>query len=241
MRMPSAAGRILLVEDDAEIAELLAATLTENGFTVTTVGCGPDMDRLLDAEPIDLIVLDVMLPGEDGFSICRRLRAQGPVPIIMVTALGQDIDRVVGLELGADDYVTKPFSSRELLARIRALLRRADLTAQSRTDAARLRFLGWRIDRRSRTVLDPDGTRVTMTTAEFDLLVAFCQHPGRVLTREELLGLTHGRVAGTVERSIDVHVSRLRQKIEPDPRDPVVIKTVRLGGYLFTPLVAAEP
>jgi two-component system OmpR family response regulator len=237
MSMPSAAGRILLVEDDAEIAELLAITLIENGFTVTTVGCAHDMDRLLCADSVDLIVLDVMLPGEDGFSICRRLRAQGPIPIIMVTALGQDIDRVVGLELGADDYVTKPFSSRELLARIRALLRRSGLTAQSRTNASLLRFAGWCVDRRGRTVLDPDGTRVTMTTAEFDLLVAFCQHAGRVLTREELLGLTHGRVAGTVERSIDVHVSRLRQKIEPDPRNPVLIKTVRLGGYVFTPLV----
>ncbi|HTV68308.1 MAG TPA: response regulator transcription factor [Rhizobiaceae bacterium] len=226
-------ARILFVEDDATIAQLLTEILEENGFVTASVTCAEEMDLRLAQEDVDLVVLDVLLPGEDGFSICRRLRAVSPVPIIMLTALGEDVDRIIGLEIGADDYVTKPFNSRELVARIRALLRRTR-APMARNLLVKLGFAGWRLYPAERQLVSPDGARVTMTSAEFDLLLAFCQNPCRVLSREQLLDLTHGGLAGPIERSIDVHVSRIRQKIEADPRDPTLIKTVRLGGYVFT-------
>jgi two-component system OmpR family response regulator len=195
------------------------------------------MEPVLARGDIDLMVLDVMLPGEDGYSICRRLRANSAIPIIMLTALGEDVNRIVGLELGADDYVTKPFNSRELVARIRALLRRSYGTTGSRRRPRALRFAGWLIDPIARQLRNPEGVQVAMTSAEFDLLLAFCWNPGHVLSRERLLELTHCGSAGPIERSIDVHVSRVRQKIEPDPHDPSLIKTVRLAGYIFTPAV----
>jgi two-component system OmpR family response regulator len=229
---------ILLVEDDAEISRMLTIALAESGFTTSAATCAAEMDRRLARGGIDLVVLDVMLPGEDGFTICRRLRASSSIPIIMLTALGESVDRIVGLEIGADDYVTKPFNSRELIARIRALLRRTNSTAHPSVNRLRaLRFAGWKIDPGARQLHDPEGVQVTLTSAEFDLLLAFCNQPGRVLSREQLLDLTHGGAAGPIERSIDVHVSRIRQKIEPDPREPTLIKTVRLGGYVFTPMV----
>jgi len=236
----TARAHILVVEDDAVIHCMVTEILGESGFSVTGASSAVEMDHALSREEIDLVVLDVMLPGEDGFSVCRRLRASSNMPILMLTALGQEVDRVVGLEIGADDYVTKPFNSRELVARIRALLRRA--RAASGGAGRRLgplRFAGWRIYPGERRLLSPDGVRVSTTSAEFDVLLAFCQHPGEVLSREQLLELTHGGAAGPIERSIDVHVSRIRQKIEPDPRDPILIKTVRLGGYVFTPDVEA--
>jgi two-component system OmpR family response regulator len=234
---PSSAGHILLVEDDAEISRMLRQVLSENGFRACSVASAAEMEPVLARGNVDLIVLDVMLPGEDGFSICRRLRATSGIPIIMLTALGEDINRIVGLEIGADDYVTKPFNSRELVARIRALLRRSHDTMLSRSRQRALRFAGWLIDPASRQVRNPEDVQVAMTSAEFDLLLAFCQNPGRVLSRDRLLELTHSGSAGPVERSIDVHVSRIRQKIEPDPHNPVFIKTVRLAGYIFTPAV----
>lgn len=159
----------------------------------------------------------------------------------MLTARREDVDRILGLELGADDYVTKPFNSRELLARIWSILRRASLSQQPESISVPLTFAGWRIDPNSRRLFDADGDEVTMTTAEFDLLWAFCSHPNKVLTREQLLSMTHAGSAGPVERSIDAHVSRIRQKIEPNLRDPVFIKTVRLGGYLFAATVEKLP
>jgi two-component system OmpR family response regulator len=234
---PSSAGHILLVEDDAEISRMLRQVLSENGFAACAVASAAEMEPVLARGNVDLVVLDVMLPGEDGFSICRRLRATSSIPIIMLTALGEDVDRIVGLEIGADDYVTKPFNSRELVARIRALLRRSYDTTRSRSRPRALRFAGWLIDPTSRQLRNPDDVRVAMTSAEFDVLLAFCRNPGQVLSRERLLELTHGGSAGPIERSIDVHVSRVRQKIEPDPRDPTLIKTVRLAGYIFTPTV----
>jgi two-component system, OmpR family, response regulator len=233
-------AHILIVEDDVAIHRMLSETLSENGFSVSVAASAAEMDRALRREEVDLVVLDVMLPGEDGFSICGRLRASSNLPILMLTALGEDVDRIVGLEIGADDYVTKPFNSRELVARIRALLRRArSFAVKTGQRLGPLRFAGWRIFPAERRLLSPEGVRVTTTSAEFDLLVAFCQHSGEVLSREQLLELTHGGLAGPVERSVDVHVSRIRQKIEPDPRDPTFIKTVRLGGYIFTPEVEA--
>jgi two-component system, OmpR family, response regulator len=225
---------ILLVEDDAQISHMLADVLAESGFAIATAASAADMDAVLGRGSVDLILLDIMLPDEDGLSICRRLRASSGIPIIMLTALKEDVDRIAGLEIGADDYVTKPFNSRELVARIRALLRRAQAAPAQDERLRPFGFAGWRVDPAARQVHNPEGAQVTMTSAEFDLLVAFCSHPGRVLTREQLLALTHGGLAGPVARSIDVHVSRLRQKIEFDPREPALIKTVRLGGYVFT-------
>jgi two-component system OmpR family response regulator len=228
---------ILLVEDDPEISQMLAAVFSESGFAIALAPTPEMMDAHLMRGGIDLVVLDVMLPGEDGFSICRRLRASSNVPIIMLTALGEEVDRIVGLELGADDYVTKPFSSRELIARIRALLRRALSGQPRRQQPNTFQFANWRIEPSSRQLFNPDGVRIALTSTEFDLLVAFCQNPGRVLSRDQLLELTHSGLAGPIARSIDVHVSRIRQKIEPNAQDATLIKTIRLGGYIFTPTV----
>ncbi|MEQ1951789.1 response regulator transcription factor [Mesorhizobium sp. CN2-181] len=233
----SAPRHILIVEDDRDIANMLIELLSEGGFQASAVMSGAEMDRALRRRSFDLVVLDAMLPGEDGFNICRRLRASTFTPILMLTALGEDIDRILGLELGADDYVTKPFNSRELLARIKSLLRRASYGGKVDERPSIMAFAGWRIDPLSRQLYDPDGVEISMTTAEFDILLAFCANPGKVMTREQLLSLTHAGIAGPVERSIDVHVSRVRQKIETNVREPSLIKTVRLGGYLFTPAV----
>jgi two-component system OmpR family response regulator len=224
---------ILIVEDDFEIAGMLVDLLRTNGYGASSAGSGVEMDVLLKRGDFDLILLDVMLPGEDGFSICRRLRSSSTMPILMLTAQREDIDRILGLELGADDYVTKPFNSRELIARVKSILRRAAYV-EERVDAfGPMTFADWRIDPKSRQLHDPEGAQVSMTTAEFDLLLAFCLNPNKVLTREQLLSMTHAGSAGPVERSIDAHISRVRQKIEPNLKDPTFIKTVRLGGYLF--------
>lgn len=224
---------ILIVEDDSEIAGMLVDLLRTNGYGASSAGSGVEMDVLLKRGDFDLILLDVMLPGEDGFSICRRLRSSSTMPILMLTAQREDIDRILGLELGADDYVTKPFNSRELIARVKSILRRAAYV-EERVDAfGPMTFADWRIDPKSRQLHDPEGAQVSMTTAEFDLLLAFCLNPNKVLTREQLLSMTHAGSAGPVERSIDAHISRVRQKIEPNLKDPTFIKTVRLGGYLF--------
>jgi two-component system OmpR family response regulator len=236
-----AAIQILIVEDDMEIARLLGRTIAENGFVPRFATCATEMDdELRHGGRVDLIILDIMLPGENGISICQRLRASSNLPIIMLTALDEDIDRILALELGADDYVTKPFNSRELMARVRTILRRAQSGGNDGGESKIFRFCGWRLSATERQLFNPDGARVTTTSAEFDLLVAFCQNPGRILSRDQLLELTHNGLAGPVERTIDVHISRIRQKIEPNVREPVLIKTVRLGGYLFTPTVEAS-
>jgi two-component system OmpR family response regulator len=232
------APHILVVEDDREIRTLVSRFLQSNDLRVTTVGDGREMDRLLRDNRIDLIVLDVMLPGEDGLEICRRVRSSSSLPVIMLTAKGEDIDRIVGLEIGADDYMTKPFNPRELLARIRAVLRRgAGGMIEAARSGAVLTFDGWRLDPNVRQLHDPDGVRVALTGAEFDLLLAFCERPRRVLSRDQLIDLTQGRGAGPFERSVDVLVSRLRQKMEHDPREPTLIQTIRGGGYMFSPEV----
>jgi two-component system OmpR family response regulator len=235
----SVPARILIVEDHRDIARMLADLFDEANLVASIVGSGAEMDQILRRDDFDLIVLDGMLPGEDGFSICRRLRATGTVPIMMLTALNDDVDRIVGLELGADDYVTKPFNSRELLARIKSLLRRASYGSSVARQPASMTFAGWKVDPVQRKLHDPDGVEMPMTTAEFDILLAFCANPGRVMKREELLSLTHAGLAGPFLRSIDVHVSRVRQKIEPNVREPTLIKTIRLGGYIFTPTVTS--
>ncbi|PKA44783.1 response regulator [Rhizobium sullae] len=236
-----ASSRILVVEDDRDIASMLIDLMTEAGYAAEAVGSSIEMDRVLKKKDFHLIVLDGMLPGEDGFSICRRIRSFDTIPILMLTARTKEIDRVVGLELGADDYVTKPFKSRELLARIKALLRRSSYSVQVKPKQEPMTFAGWRIDPVTRELTDRDGFHVSLTTAEFDVLLVFCQNPRKVMNRQEILALTHAGSAGPVERSIDVHVSRVRQKIEPNYKDPTFIKTVRLGGYIFTPEVAIAP
>ncbi|MSO89247.1 MAG: response regulator [Rhodospirillaceae bacterium] len=235
----AALPHILVVDDDGEIRDLLSRFLAKHGFKVTTTGDGRQMAAALDANPIDLVILDLMLPGEDGLSICRGIRQHSAIPIIMLTAMGDDADRIVGLEIGADDYVPKPFNPRELLARVKAVLRRSE--GNDRTRGVRggnaYRFEGWILDSMRRELVAPDGRLVNLTGGEFDLLIAFVEHPKRILTRDQILDLTRGRNATPFDRSVDILVSRLRQKIEPDSKEPKFIKTVRAAGYVFAAAV----
>jgi two-component system OmpR family response regulator len=193
---------------------------------------------VLSGHKVDLVILDVGLPGEDGLSICRRLRGKSSIPIIMVTARGSDTDRIVGLELGADDYLPKPFNPRELVARVRAVMRRSGGLDQPQADTPQtLLFEGWRLDMARRQLFDPSGAPRALTSGEFNILAIFCQHSRKVLSRDDLLDLLHGRAAAVFDRSIDVQISRLRRKIETSLKDPMFIKTIRYGGYFFTPQV----
>ena len=235
---------VLIVEDDADISALMARYLGDNGFDTDGARDGAAMDRSMALRRPDIVVLDINLPGEDGLSLCLRLRNAGGPPVIMVTAKGEDVDRILGLEMGADDYLPKPFNPRELLARIRAVLRRQGAGGEVAPAAGPprvLRFAGWTIDRGARRLTDPDGARVALTSAEFDLLSTFCDHPGRVLSRERLLDLTQGPGSISQDRSVDIVVSRLRLKIEANPREPDLVQTVRSSGYIFSPAVEAAP
>ena len=229
------APHVLVVDDDREIRDLLARFLRRHGYRIETAADGREMFAALGAGRFDLVVLDLMLPGEDGLSLCRRVRADSDLPIIMLTAVGEDTDRIVGLEVGADDYLPKPFNPRELLARIRAVLRRATEVHRP-PDGGRsrsLEFQGWMLDVARRCLHAPDGAPVDLTAGEYGLLLALLEHPGRVLNRDQILDLTRGREAGPFDRSVDIQVSRLRRKIEDDPKRPALIKTVRSGGYVF--------
>ena len=234
---------ILVVDDDREIRDLLGRFLRRHGYRVETAADGRQMFAALGAGRFDLVVLDLMLPGEDGLSLCRRVRADSSLPIIMLTAVGEDTDRIVGLEVGADDYLGKPFNPRELLARIRAVLRRSTegLRRPEENPSRCLEFQGWSLDAARRRLQAPGGEPVVLTAGEFSLLLAFLEHPGRVLTRDQLLDLTRGREAGPFDRSVDIQVSRLRRKIEGDPKRPELIKTVRSGGYVFAGTVRESP
>jgi two-component system OmpR family response regulator len=230
---------IAVVEDDAEIRALVIALLTREGFEAGGCRTAEDYDRLAQRRRIDLAILDIMLPGEDGLSLCRRLRAVGEVPVLMVTAKGDDIDRIVGLEIGADDYLPKPFNPRELVARVRAIVRRTRgaprLATQQSPDI--YLFAGWRLDAGAHELRDPDGATIDLTGAEFDLLLTFATHPQRVLNRDQLLDWTRGRNAAPFDRSVDVQLSRLRRKLENHPSGFNLIKTVRGGGYLLSAVV----
>ena len=232
-------AHLLVVDDDREIRDLLSRFMKRQGFRVETAQDGREMRQALADWHIDLVILDRMLPGEDGLDLCRRLRAESRVPIIMLTVMGSETDRIVGLEMGADDYIAKPFHPHELLARVKAVLRRAsELPSQKRGhDGSRLHFAGWKLDPIRRRLESPDGFNVALSAGEFDLLVAFAEHPQRVLSRDQLLDLSRGRAAVPFDRSVDVQVGRLRRKIEADAKEPEFIKTVRGGGYLFTPPV----
>ena len=241
---PSAAGtmpHLLIVDDDREIRELLKQFLERQRFRVTAVRDGRELRRVWPLGHYHLVVLDLMLPGESGTDLARWLRAQSAIPIVMLTALGDETERIVGLELGADDYVPKPFNPRELLARIRAVLRRAG-EAQNHSEAApkALVFGGWRLEPPRRRLLNPEGVEVLLTGGEYDLLFALAERPNRVLTRDMLLDLLRGRQAGPFDRAIDVAISRLRRKLEDDGHRAQLVKTVRGGGYVLAAEVTRE-
>jgi two-component system, OmpR family, response regulator len=241
---PDVVAKILVVEDDAEIGALISQYLSAHHFSVAIVPSGAAMDEALAVGAFDLLILDLNLPGEHGLSICRRLRRDGATaaPIIIVTAQSDEVDKIIGLEMGADDYVVKPFNPRELLARIRSVLRRVAWSDAAEASPSRqcYGFAGWRLDLSLREIVSPSGMKVATTGAEFDLLHVLCEHPNRVLTRDQLIGLTHGPIAGPLERSIDTLISRLRQKLESDPKAPKLIQTIRSEGYLFAAQVTRE-
>jgi len=228
---------ILVVDDDAEIRGLVAEYLRKNGYQVSAARDGTEMRSALESDRPDLVVLDLMLPGEDGLSLCRALRANSNLPVIMLTARREEIDRIIGIEMGADDYLGKPFNPRELLARIKGVLRRARALPVSRGDAKRLRFAGWTLDCIGRHLIDAQGVIVPLSGAQYRLLTVFLKHPNRVLERDELVDLTLGREATPFDRSIDVQVSRLRQLLRDNAREPRIVKTVRNGGYVLAAAV----
>lgn len=238
--MENPSPQLLVVDDDANLRALLLRYLGEQGFAVEGVADGVEMDRYLERHPVDLLVLDLMLPGEDGLSIARRLRASRNLPIIILSARGEEVDRIVGLEVGADDYLPKPFSPRELLARIRAVLRRQAPVAPAPPAPTGFRFGDFTFDPESR-VLTRAGAEVALTAGETALLAVFVQHPNRVLSRDRLVDLLKGYDRSPFDRSVDVRVTRLRRKIEEDPAHPVFVRTVWGEGYLFTPKGAPRP
>lgn len=230
--MPQA--RIAIVDDDRDIREPLARYFARCGYRVDTAADGAGLDRLLSASTFDLLVLDIMLPGEDGLAICRRLQGKAPVPIILLTAVADDTDRIIGLELGADDYVCKPFNPRELLARVKSVLRRtAMLPPRQVRRKGRVSFDRWRFDFSGREVFGPDGVGIRLSAGEHLMLTTLIEHAGMTLTRDQLLDLTRGRDVQLFDRSIDMQISRLRRKLEADQKAPRIIVTDWGGGYLF--------
>jgi two-component system OmpR family response regulator len=235
---------ILIVDDDADIRSLLADYLETNGYRARTARDGVAMTKSLEDAPAGLIVLDLNLPGQDGLTLCRNLRAKSDIPVIMLTARSQPLDRILGLEMGADDYLPKPFEPRELLARIRSVLRRSQTLPSGQRGARQtqqLGFAGWTLDLTARHLINPDGLIIMLSGAELRLLKVFLDHPNRVLNRDQLLNLSQGREADPFDRSVDIQISRLRQKLNEDARSPHIIKTVRNGGYVFAVAVTAAP
>ncbi|MEL7290311.1 MAG: response regulator [Pseudomonadota bacterium] len=232
------AYRILVIDDHQEIRDLLERFLTQHGLRVVTAGDAFGMEKALQQQQFDLIILDLMLPGKDGVTLCKEVRATSNIPIIMLTALGEEIDRIIGLEVGADDYLAKPFNPRELLARIKSVLRRhfmiPNVNEQASSTQTNYSFSGWVLNVLTRELIDPNGVLVSLTSTEFELLLAFLSHPNIVLRREDLLKLVQGRGANVYDRAIDTLISRLRKKIESDPKEPKLIKTIWGGGYQFS-------
>jgi two-component system phosphate regulon response regulator OmpR len=235
----SDAVRILVVDDDSRIRQMLERYFEREGYRVGAAADGAAMRDHLAASEVDVILLDIVMPGEDGLSLAREIRARSDVGIIMLTGRDEVLDRVVGLEVGADDYIAKPFHLREVLARVKSVLRRRArrpdaATAPPEPDNAELRFDGWKLDPGRRRLLSPTGDEVALTTGEFDLLFALARHPGRVFTRETLMDITRGRGHEAFDRTIDAQIARLRKKIEADPKTPMLVKSVRGVGYVFT-------
>jgi two-component system OmpR family response regulator len=239
MPRPAADAHILVVDDDAQIRQLAAKLLREHGHRVSVARDGREMWQVLDSTAINLVILDVMLPGGNGLDLCRELRARTQLPIIMVTALGSDTDRIVGLEIGADDYLAKPFNPRELLARINAVLRRAQAATGevAHRGGHLLTFDGWVLDTRRRELANPGGIIVDLSTGEYDLLLTFLDFPQRVLSRDQLMDSAKNRIATGYDRAIDIQVSRLRKKLDPSEDGQAMIKTIRGTGYMFVPAV----
>lgn len=235
--------RILVVDDDVEIRRMTKTLLQDYGFLVTVAGNGREMNAALAQWHVDLVVLDVLLPGPDGFALCRELRSRSELPIILMTALREESDRIVGLELGADDYLVKPFNPRELVARIRTILRRARVRAPEPAQETRYvyGFRGWRLDAGARELQAPDGMLVPLSTREFALLLAFLSHPRCPLSRDRLADTVRGQDCAPFDRSIDILVSRLRRKLEDSGKEPTLIKTIRGEGYQFCAEVSRQP
>ncbi|NNM82153.1 MAG: response regulator [Burkholderiales bacterium] len=233
---------ILIVDDDRDIRALLGDYLQKNGYRVTLVADGKRMQEVLESESISLIVLDLMLPGEDGLVLCRNIRAKSEIPVLMLTAKGDDMDRIVGLEMGADDYVAKPFNPRELLARIKSILRRSKASQEAiKPDEANVvRFSGWNLDMLSRQLTSPQGVAVPLSGSEYRLLRVFIDHANRILNRDQLMDFCRGREMFPFDRSIDVQVSRLRQRLGDDAKEPMLIKTIRGEGYMLAAKVEFE-
>lgn len=229
---------LLIVDDDHGICDLLGRFLREHGYNTLLAHNGDEMMRHLEKASVDLIVLDIMLPGEDGMTLCRKLRATSQVPIIMLTAISEEIERILGLEMGADDYLNKPFNPRELLARVKAILRRSgpNETVEEQEHIV-FQFQSWKLDKTARQLKSPDDLEISLSSGEYALLLAFLERPQQVLSRDRLLDLTRNRSAAPFDRSIDIQISRLRSKIEEDPKNPQMIKTVRGGGYILTTAV----
>jgi two-component system, OmpR family, response regulator len=238
----SESGHILVVDDQQEICDLVREYLSDEGFRVSTANDGAGMREAIAREPVELVILDLVLRGEDGLQLARELRSGSDIGIIMLTGRGETVDRIIGLEMGADDYLSEPFHLRELLARVRSVLRRGSSRGGEKPGAqrARVKFGGWTLDLASRELASPLGEDVRLTTGEFELLAAFVNHANQVLSRDRLLDLSRHREAGPFDRTIDVQVGRLRRKLEDDPKNPTMIKTVRGGGYIFTPPVESE-
>ncbi|MBK5512105.1 response regulator [Pseudomonas sp. TH15] len=236
---PVTVSRLLIVDDDVEILSLLKKFFIQHAYEVDVAPHGEAMWAAIAQQRPDTIILDLMMPGEGGLSLCQKVRAQMAIPIIMLTAMAELSDRIVGLELGADDYLTKPFAPQELLARVRPLQRRAG-EQRSPVEPSRpvIGFAGWHLDITCRELRSPDNVMIPLSAGEFDLLLVFVEHPQRILTREQLLDLARGHSHEAFDRSIDVQVSRLRRKLESDTKRPAMIRTVRNGGYLFTAKVS---
>ncbi|CDZ56916.1 response regulator [Neorhizobium galegae] len=235
-------AHVVVVDDHSDIRDLVRQYLEQQGYKVSVAESGSVLRRVLEHHTVDLIILDIMMPGEDGLSVCRQVRATLDVPIIFLTAMAEDTDRILGLELGADDYLVKPFNFRELLARVRAVLRRAanHATPAAARQSKKLRIAGWRVDMGRQEISGENGVGIPLSTAEFRLLKVFIERPGMILSREQLLDLTTGRSADIFDRSIDNQVSRLRKKIEENPKNPSIIKTHWGGGYSLSVEVAFE-
>ena len=236
--------QLLVVDDDPDLRELLCNYLTENGYHVRSVGDGVAMWTEVSKALPDLIILDIMLPGEDGLSLCRNLRSQHRVPVLMLTARGDEMDRIIGLEMGADDYLPKPFHPRELLARIKSILRRvsdsAEQAIKGQQQAQKLVFSGWTLDLGARHLIDSEGVVASLSTGEFRLLRVLAENANQVLSRDQLMDVLAGREAGPFDRSIDVMISRLRKRLEDDAREPRLIKTIRNEGYILATTVEKQ-
>ncbi|ARG98431.1 response regulator transcription factor [Legionella micdadei] len=236
-------NHILIIDDDKEICLLISDYLTQHGYKTTYAHNGNHLAPLLRENNFDLIILDIMLPGPDGLSLCKTIRQTYDIPIFMLSAADSTADRVAGLELGADDYITKPFSARELLARVKAQLRRTNgelPTSKRLSPMTRLRFANWQLDRETHCLIDEDEIAIALSQREYDLLLIFLEHPGRILSRDQLTDLLYDRDCDPMDRTIDVLIGRLRKKIELDPRNPDLLKTIRGGGYQLQAQVSSS-